>query len=253
MTCQYMQERGQNWGCLNVISGKNGNFRCNQKTCAYCAGLYKQFWVGRLAAECHTADHVRFVTLTYDDENVGEAFSLPRNHLRDYFKTRRRKYTFRHFTVGEWGDKTERPHWHSLQFYYGDPPLEPLNFSDRYFGWAKGNSQYETLRSIGGSVTYIMDYLDKGGSPVRPSPGIGKLYLLRYAKLLAEERRLLTKDQGIVYTVPGVTSRKGGSLRKLYFPASHPWAIDMAEIYESTWEALHNELPPDPLKGIPYG
>lgn len=237
-----------------MIQGKDGqNFRCNSRKCEYCKGLYKQFWIGRLAAECFTADAVRFVTLTYDENNVEDAFSLPRLHMKSYFQTRRKKYTLRHFTVGEWGDKTGRPHWHSLQFYYGKHPEEPLDFADNYFGWSRGTSQYEVPRNVGGAVTYIMEYLDKGGLALRPAPGIGKAYLLRYAKLLAEEKRLLTKEMGIRYTVPGVTGRKGGSLRKFYFPASHPWAIEMADIYEDVWFQKWGFLPPDPLKGINYG
>jgi len=219
--------------------------------CDYCKKLKRSEWLGRLAAEAFQADFVRFVTLTYDDDHVDNATQLPATHIKKYMERRRTKYALRHFTVGEFGDKTHRPHWHSLQFYYGKQPDDQLDYSERHFGWGRGNSQYEKPRSIAGCCAYIYDYLDKGGKALRPSNGIGKDYLLKFARLQARNRKPLTRDdRGVInFYVPGVRTPQG-SLWQYGFPKHHPWALDMAHAYLAEWQALWTDPSPDKLMGI---
>lgn len=222
--------------------------------CDFCRTLRRSEWLGRLAAEAFTSKAVRFVTLTYDDEHVEAGFPLPPEHFKDYCKARRRKYPFKHFTVGEYGDQTGRPHWHSLQFYSGRVPTEPLNFSSlwRGSGWAKGNSQYELPKSMAACCAYVWDYLDKGGKGLRPSPGIGREYLLDWSRMRARNGRTLTSAAGIRYTVPN-SRTKEGKLWEYYFPCNHPWAIDMAEAYIDEWELTRNEEMRERFENISHG
>jgi len=220
--------------------------------CPHCKSIFRQHWLGRLAAEAFTSDYVRFVTLTYDEEHLDDrAFALDNEHFKDYSKSRRRKYDFKHFTVGEYGDKTGRPHWHSLQFFKGKPPVEPLDFAQVQYGWRKGNSLYQTPNSVAACCAYVYDYLDKGGKALRPSPGLGKQYLFAFARMQARNNRRLTDHVGIRYTVPNARRTDGVSWY-YHIPPSHHWASDIAAEYVEEWERTQDGPLIDPLRNIDY-
>lgn len=216
-----------------------------------CQARKRRHWLGRMAAEAYTAKFTRFVTLTYDDDHVEQGQGLPEAHAYKYNEVRRRKHKFKHFTVGEYGDKTGRPHWHAIQFYSTCPP-EPHTVSAHWYGWAKGNSCYEPLRSIAGSTAYLYDYIDKGGKALRPSNHLGLTYLLRWAKLQAQHRRPLNTKYGIAYTVPGVVDRDGKHW-VYHIPNSHHYAPLIANEYIATWCETHSDTPNwDNLRRIEY-
>lgn len=228
------------FGCSSPIQTEQGLAQCRK--CDMCKKRKRRHWLGRIAAEAFTSDYVRFVTLTYDDDHVGLGLALPREHYKAYCNKRRRRYRFRHFTVGEYGEKTGRPHWHSLHFYTGDAPSEAPGFSSKWANWSFGNSCYELPRSLAGSCSYIYDYLDKGGLLLRPSPGLGRLYLERHSRMLARNRRPLADQYGLPYTVPGVTQRDG-TLWRYYIPSGHYYAPIMAECYLDEWRQVHDDEP----------
>lgn len=61
-----------------------------------------------------------FVTLTYSDENNDR--DLHPEHLQGWLKRLRRRFppkSIRFFAVGEYGDKSERPHYHVALFGFG--------------------------------------------------------------------------------------------------------------------------------------
>jgi len=226
--------------CDAPVRTSNGLGQCRK--CPRCKDRQRRFVLGRLGAEAHTSKCVLFATLTYDDQHLETGRSLPLAHVKSYFASLRRKYAVAHFTVGEYGEKTGRPHWHSLLFFQDVVPEFPLNFSSRYYGWSRGNSQYEVPRSMAGSAGYLYDYLDKGGLAVRPSPGLGKRYLLNWACLAAEQRRHLAGPYGIVYTVPGVVTPQG-KLWKYTIPSGHRYSVQMADQYIQRWRHLYGTDP----------
>ena len=58
-----------------------------------------------------------FITLTYNDENLPYAHNLNRSDLQKFIKRMRKKHgQFRYFCCGEYGDKTQRPHYHIIIF-----------------------------------------------------------------------------------------------------------------------------------------
>jgi hypothetical protein len=63
-------------------------------------------------------EHNAFVTLTYDDEHLPKDGSLQPEHLTKWLKRIRKKhdYPLRYYAVGEYGDRTERPHYHIALF-----------------------------------------------------------------------------------------------------------------------------------------
>ena len=224
----------------------NGELRrCRKVTCESCRYQKRMWMMGRLAAEMYTANATRFVTLTYSDDELANGVST--NHVKEYYHNRRRRYGVKHFTVLEHGEKTGRPHFHAIQCYYGDPPKDPLGVACDNFGWAKGTSQYETIRSTAGAIGYLFGYLDKGGEAMRPSPMMGRQYLLGFARHRARNRvRLTNQKDGITFYIPGVRTKEG-KLWNYQVPISDPVAQMMVDAYLEEFRSLWAADPDDPL------
>lgn len=78
-------------------------------------------WTHRILLEslCH-ADN-SFITLTYDEEHLPPDGSLSPAHLRDFLKRFRKHIQplrIRFYAVGEYGDESQRPHYHAALFGY---------------------------------------------------------------------------------------------------------------------------------------
>lgn len=151
--------------------------------CAECRARKANEWIIRLNVEFQHATSAYFVTLTYDDFNL--PFSekgyptLRKTELQDFVNLLRQYAPFRYFSVGEYGDKGERPHYHMLIFnfspivdakenkiiYYRDwdkvKATNLLNVVDTegviYQAWKKGIVQVEPLE--GGAIRYMANYL----------------------------------------------------------------------------------------------
>jgi len=66
-----------------------------------------------LESLCHEDN--AFITLTYDNENLPENATLVPKDLKDFQKRLRyhANIDLRFFSVGEYGEKTQRPHYHA--------------------------------------------------------------------------------------------------------------------------------------------
>ena len=104
--------------------------------CGQCLGCRTDralMWAVRIVHESTLhQDHYGncFVTLTYRDKHdctpdelrngyhVPDDFSLNKKHFQDFIKRLRKRYPqrIRYFHCGEYGDKTQRPHYHACLF-----------------------------------------------------------------------------------------------------------------------------------------
>lgn len=58
-----------------------------------------------------------FVTLTYNNDTLPEDLGLNPTHLEHFLKRlRKKKWPFRYYACGEYGDLTQRPHYHACLF-----------------------------------------------------------------------------------------------------------------------------------------
>ena len=230
--------------CRSPVPTDNGVHGCGK--CDFCLAKLRRFWLGRIAAEMHTSKLTWMVTATYDEQHVDSGRSLPRDHWKVFLANLRRKHPCKQFSVGEYGTRTARPHWHGLIMFQDTVPDVPLGFDTINPFWKKGNSRWEVPRSVAGSISYLYDYFGKdnaeGGVKYGVSPGMGLRYLLNWARLQARNRRFLTCPYGIRYTVPGVVKRSGGPW-EYFIPFSSPYAVRMAEMYILEWQALWDEKP----------
>lgn len=97
-------------------------FPCGK--CLPCLVRRRKLWTHRLMLEslCHSDN--AFVTLTYADDTLPADLSLQPAHLQDFLKRLRShmeyhyKKRIRFYGVGEYGDKSSRPHYHAILFNY---------------------------------------------------------------------------------------------------------------------------------------
>lgn len=105
--------------CISPFVGAKAAFPCGQ--CMPCRLNRRRIWSHRILLEASQHDENAFVTVTYRDDCC--PVSLDPVCLRNFIKRLRKAYvgaTFRYYAVGEYGDRTGRPHYHLALFGY--PP-----------------------------------------------------------------------------------------------------------------------------------
>lgn len=130
------------------------NYGCGQ--CTPCRINKAREWVCRMTLEAREHPYSAFVTLTYNEEHVPVDRSV---HKRDVqlFLMRLRKEIYprqiRFYAVGEYGDKTWRPHYHLIIF--GLSPTEEKTVEKC---WAKGFVLVGTAepKSMGYVASYVV-------------------------------------------------------------------------------------------------
>lgn len=215
----------------NVISGSPFRVPCGQ--CVQCRLAHSRTWAVRCMHEYrmwyNQGYDGSFVTLTYDDKallKVTEEHGCPTLVKRDLqlFMKRLRKETgngVRFYACGEYGSRTNRPHYHLLLFnrdfsdkrFYGNSGSGEALFSSELLRrlWPAGNN------IIGGlsfkSCAYVSRYVvDKitgdraadhyGGflpefSVMSRRPGIGKSFFDRYRDQLYRDDKTVLEGREI--------------------------------------------------------
>lgn len=90
--------------------------------CGRCIGCRRdkqQDWASRLVHESKRWVHKKFLTLTYDDSHLpGDGSLVVRDPQlwQKRLRFARKGQTLKFFTVGEYGDRFKRPHYHSIVF-----------------------------------------------------------------------------------------------------------------------------------------
>lgn len=96
--------------------------------CPACIANKAQEWTYRLYAESKLHKKSCFVTLTYDEDNIGRLklsptgiYSLSKKELQNFHKKLRKNLSerIRFYGVGEYGGQTKRPHFHDIIFGLG--------------------------------------------------------------------------------------------------------------------------------------
>lgn len=108
-----------------------------------------------------------FVTLTYSDEHLPEFQSLKKADLQKFFKRLRKRLgdrKIRYFACGEYGEQSQRPHYHAIIFGVS------LDFHDTQLivdSWPFCDWSVPAIRrqSFGlaepDSISYVAQYIDK--------------------------------------------------------------------------------------------
>lgn len=198
-----------------AISYRETNIRgllllpCRQ--CIGCRLEKSRQWATRLLHETKFHNNACFLTLTYDDDNLPENRSLKPDDLSTFIKDLRARLDYygkekvKYLAIGEYGDRTQRPHYHAALFgpFSGDLghhsgtegriPEEPSRSGDPQFShpdlgavWPHGLHRFSALTFE--SAAYVARYCLKKISGVhapshygdrhpefqRTSQGLGK-------------------------------------------------------------------------------
>jgi hypothetical protein len=115
--------------CKNPYINKDG-VPCPCGKCMPCRINRKRLWAHRIELESFAHEHSSFVTLTYEDKNLefvpsadgtGFVSTLNPKHTQDFLKRLRKAvypHKLRFYLVGEYGDRSWRPHYHLALFGY---------------------------------------------------------------------------------------------------------------------------------------
>jgi hypothetical protein len=116
-------------------------------------------------------DAAWFLTLTYANERIPNHGSLSPPDLRRFFKALRRSEPPRsvsYYACGEYGDQTQRPHYHAVLFgpqfldrvHLRDSPTSPVWRSPSLEShWPHGLCEFGTVTSA--SAAYVAGYVRK--------------------------------------------------------------------------------------------
>lgn len=156
--------------------------RCG--SCLPCRFATRRLWTHRLLLESLKHESSCFVTLTYNRENEPQGMTLVKSDPQDWLKRLRSKIEplkVRYYLVGEYGDQTQRPHYHLALFGLGPEHQSLLEETWKLGHVHSAELNWKTAQYICGYVTKKMTKKDdprlKGRAPEFASmslkPGIG--------------------------------------------------------------------------------
>lgn len=95
---------------------------CGQ--CIGCRLLKASIWAIRCYHEMSLHEENCFITLTYDDENLPNDYSVDKKVFQNFLKKFRREIypkKISYFMAGEYGEQSWRPHYHAIIFGFDFP------------------------------------------------------------------------------------------------------------------------------------
>lgn len=147
--------------------------------CLWCRIQRRREWTLRLLFESEQHKEKWFVTLTYDEKN--NPLTIKKRDLQLFLKRIRKKTEtpIRYYGVGEYGEKTARPHYHiilfgpttqDLQASY-IPQLQKYQSKTLQETWTLGNHDLGSVTIE--SIQYVAGYIHKKlYGPDKYPPGI---------------------------------------------------------------------------------
>lgn len=178
--------------------------------CEGCRARQKRDWAIRMAHEATLYERNCFVTLTYDDEHLPD--ELVKSDIQVFIKRLRHhsKRPIRYYAVGEYGEKTNRPHYHAIIFnedFLGGA----YDINDKLYGnkildgiWKQGNTAISEFTFA--TALYTAGYtVKKISAPdtfslMSRTPPIGRGWLQRNHDNLRRNKSVVVN--GTQYPIP---------------------------------------------------
>lgn len=187
--------------------------------CLACRIAKRREWSARLLHELSTHEDAVFITLTYSDNYNDD--SLHKRHFQLFIKRLRKALgdrRIRYYACGEYGEQTQRPHYHAIVFGLSlrDSDKQLIMDAWPYCDWT---NRWIRKNSFGvaepDSIRYVAQYIDKkftgdlaveeydnkGREPVFKvsSLGIGRKWLEQNKEQL--EKNMCFTIKGIKYSL----------------------------------------------------
>lgn len=180
--------------------------------CIGCRMRRASDWELRCMHQAQGHDQNCFITLTYRDEDLPPHNSLNHRDFQLFVKRTRKKVNLTYYMCGEYGDETQRPHYHACIFNYDYPDRKyhgksasggKMYTSDLLAEtWGLGNvtvqdlnnqtasycTRYIMQKALGANALQAYQTIDPDTGEIiqrRPpynamSKGLGKAWLLKY-------------------------------------------------------------------------
>lgn len=184
-------------------------YGCGQ--CLPCRINKRREWTSRLQMERLHHEHASFITLTYNDESMPKDLCVTKREAQLFLKKLRGELyprQIRYFIVGEYGDQSQRPHYHAIIFGHSPTEVEVVEKC-----WKKGFVQVGTAetKSMSYCGSYVVKKWTKSGHPSLEgrnpefslmSKGLGKEFAQRVIQTYQTEsgRRVREKQEEISIT-----------------------------------------------------
>lgn len=199
--------------------------------CVPCLEKKRADWSLRLQEQLNYSSTARFLTLTYNDENLpfSEVLGIPelnKDHLKGFIKQLRNylrqgiqttnqfgksvkspktNVKLKYFAQGEYGSKKDRPHYHMILFNFPDF-LEYLielawHYGNVHFGDCNNATIHYTTKYL---ITKHDEYFEDLKKPFAlMSKGLGGTYIDRNKKYHETTMsNVVTKAGGVKYPLP---------------------------------------------------
>jgi hypothetical protein len=148
-----------------------GDLQVPCRRCMDCRLEYSRQWAVRCIHEAQLHDENCFITLTYDNSNLPDNGTLVKKDLQNFYKRLRKKLApkkIRHYSCGEYGDESNRPHYHAVIFghtFTDGVIARKSSTGDLYYSdelikiWGKGLATYGNVTFE--SAAYVARYATK--------------------------------------------------------------------------------------------
>ena len=137
--------------------------------CLACRISKRREWSLRMLHELADYDDAMFLTLTYNDDNLPPNGSLVKADLQKFFKRLRKRLDvdgrkIRYFACGEYGEQTQRPHYHAIIFGLSlrDEDKQLVVDSWDKMSWHVPQIKKKAFGMVEpDSIAYVAQYIDK--------------------------------------------------------------------------------------------
>lgn len=188
-------------------------YGCGQ--CLPCRINKRREWTSRLQMERLHHAEAAFLTLTYNDGSMPKDLCVTKREAELFLKKLRAELAprkIRYFMVGEYGDKSQRPHYHAIIFGLSPTEGQVVEKCWAEKGKSKGFIHIGTAetKSMAYCGSYVVKKWTKSGHPSLEgrnpefslmSKGIGKKFAERVVQTYQKEsNRNLFEKQGWIET-----------------------------------------------------
>lgn len=172
--------------CLYPIKVNGNILPCSR--CPTCLERRRSDWSFRLKQELLNSESAYFITLTFNEENYQKI--LDKTILQKYWKRVRKKCKgIKYYSVGEYGDKTQRGHYHAIVFNADCDTLVSewkTTPKQRIFSKPLGFVKIGTVTDA--SIHYVTGYIMKDFKFVDKKTGVKKRWKMDVDKSTGEIR-----------------------------------------------------------------
>lgn len=194
-------------------SGRRDFVPCGK--CNFCLEVKRADWSFRLGQEQKRSNTALFLTMTYDESSVPVSedglLTLCKRDVQLFTKRLRKENAFhvdwplRYYTVGEYGTRTSRPHYHSIMFNLATELHARITDI-----WQHGNIYVGDVKPA--SIHYVTKYVINrpgvytGREPpcamMSKRPGIGADYLRTHSQWHKDDKRNYVQTNGKIGRLP---------------------------------------------------